>query len=83
MVISCNMESASVSLSIFVATVLDKKSKIESITGRFFFPRNLSILSKIMVLIPLSRLSLFSLIELSVSGFVFSLSKAFFNFLVR
>ena len=35
------MESSSVSLSIFVATVLDEKSKIESISGRFFFPRNL------------------------------------------
>ena len=31
------MESASVSLSIFVATVLDKKSKTEYISGRAFF----------------------------------------------
>ena len=75
-VISYDMESASVSLPIFVATVLDKKSKIASISGRFFFPHSLSMLSKIMVLIPLSRLSLFSLIELYVSDVMFNLSKA-------
>ena len=65
------MESVSVSLSIFVATILDQKSKIESISGRFCFLLNLSILSKIMVFMPLSRSLLFSLIELSVSGVIF------------
>ena len=58
-----------------VAFVLDKKSKIESVSSYFFFPLNLSMLSKIMILIPLSRLSLFSLIELSVSVVIFNLSK--------
>ena len=63
-VISCDMES----LSIFIAIVLDKKAKMESKSGRSFFPRNLSILFKIMVLIPLSKLlcHYFLLVQLSI-----------------
>ena len=47
-----------------------------NICSHRFGSRNLSILSKIMVLIPLSTLLLFSLIELSDLGVFFNLSKA-------
>ena len=56
--------------------VLDQKSEIESISGRFFFPCNLSTLSKFMVLRALFRSSLFYLIGQYASGVIFYFSKA-------
>ena len=75
-VISCNMESVNASLSIFVATVLDKNSKIEYISGRFFFSLQFIYTVQDHGFDTIDRLSLFSLIELNVSGVIFNSSKA-------